>query len=69
MIKVFIGHHLTPYAADPQDIAEPVAFLASDAARFITGATLAVDGGITSHAAPFSDVMKLSAGAGMVNQA
>jgi NAD(P)-dependent dehydrogenase (short-subunit alcohol dehydrogenase family) len=67
MLKLFVGHHLTSYAGEPQDIAEPVAFLASDAARFITGATLAVDGGMTSHAAPFADVTRLSAGAGMIN--
>ena len=68
MIELFTGHHLTPYVANPEDIAEPVAFLASDAARFITGATLAVDGGMTSHAAPFADVLKMSAGAGMIKQ-
>jgi len=68
MIELFTAHHLTPYVADPEDIAEPIAFLASDAARFITGATLAVDGGMTSHAAPFADVMKMSAGAGMIKQ-
>jgi NAD(P)-dependent dehydrogenase (short-subunit alcohol dehydrogenase family) len=68
MIELFTGHHLTPYVAEPQDIAEPIAFLASDAARFITGATLAVDGGMTSHAAPFADVLKMSAGAGMIRQ-
>jgi len=32
---------------DPQDIADAVLFLASDAANFITGLTLTVDGGIT----------------------
>ena len=68
MLELFVSHHLTPYVADPQDIAEPVAFLASDAARFITGATLGVDGGMTSHAAPFADVLKMSAGAGMIKQ-
>lgn len=68
MLELFTAHHLTPYVAEPQDIAEPVAFLASDAARFITGATLAADGGMTSHAAPFADVMKMSAGAGMIKQ-
>lgn len=68
MVELFTSHHLTPYVASPDDIAEPVAFLASDAARFITGATLAVDGGMTSHAAPFADVLKMSAGAGMIKQ-
>ena len=67
MIELFTAHHLTPYVANPQDIAKPVAFLASDAARFITGATVPVDGGMTSHAAPFADVMKLSS-AGMLKQ-
>lgn len=33
--------------ADPQDIGEVVAFLASDAARHITGATLSPTGGLT----------------------
>ncbi len=34
---------------DPQDIAETVAFLASDAARNITGQVLVSDGGCASH--------------------
>jgi 3(or 17)beta-hydroxysteroid dehydrogenase len=36
----FIGH--------PDDIAEAVVYLASDAARYVTGQTLAVDGGFTA---------------------
>lgn len=68
MIELFTSHHLTPYVAEPQDIAYPIAFLASDEARFITGATLAVDGGMTCHTPPFADMMKLSAG-GMIGQA
>lgn len=41
---------LTPLGrwATPEDIADVVAFLASDAARFVTGATLAADGGMAN---------------------
>lgn len=34
---------------EPDDIAQAVAFLASPAARYITGAELAVDGGLTAQ--------------------
>ena len=33
----------------PEDIADVIAFLASDDSRFITGQGLVVDGGVTSH--------------------
>ncbi|GGC01273.1 putative short-chain type dehydrogenase/reductase y4lA [Novosphingobium endophyticum] len=42
----------------PEDIAEPVAFLASDAARNITGQTLASDGGVSIHVPGFSSYAK-----------
>jgi NAD(P)-dependent dehydrogenase (short-subunit alcohol dehydrogenase family) len=32
--------------ANPDDIADVIVFLASDAARFITGETISVDGGM-----------------------
>ncbi len=37
-----------PVAGQPEDIAQAALFLASDAARFITGHTLVVDGGATA---------------------
>lgn len=44
--QVFQSTHALPIAwAEPEDIANAVAFLASDEARYITGATLPVDAG------------------------
>lgn len=41
-------------AGAPEDIAEAVAFLASDAARNITGQTLVADGGVSIHIPGFT---------------
>jgi NAD(P)-dependent dehydrogenase (short-subunit alcohol dehydrogenase family) len=35
--------------AEPGEIAEAVLYLASDAARFVTGAELVIDGGYTAR--------------------
>lgn len=51
---VLLSNTLTPALGTPRDIAETVAFLASDAAAFITGSTLTVDGGFTAHQASFA---------------
>ena len=37
-----------PYFGNPNDVAEVVLFLASDRARYITGADIVVDGGYTA---------------------
>ena len=38
-----------PEAGKPEDIANMVAFLASDESAYVTGAALALDGGITAR--------------------
>lgn len=45
-VRELLGRH-----ADPADIADVVLFLASDAARWVNGQALAVDGGITGGVA------------------
>ena len=42
------SQHLDALVSQPQDVAEVVAFLASDAARCITGQVIAVDGGLSA---------------------
>jgi NAD(P)-dependent dehydrogenase (short-subunit alcohol dehydrogenase family) len=49
-------HHLTPYLGNPRQIADVVAFLASEESGFITGAEIPVDGGFTSHAPTIADM-------------
>jgi NAD(P)-dependent dehydrogenase (short-subunit alcohol dehydrogenase family) len=46
---ILLAQHLTPELGRPRQIADVVAFLASDESSFITGATIPVDGGFTSH--------------------
>jgi NAD(P)-dependent dehydrogenase (short-subunit alcohol dehydrogenase family) len=61
MVELYTSHHLTPYIGETEDIAAPVCFLASEEARFITGTVVTVDGGMTAHCAPYSDILKMSA--------
>jgi NAD(P)-dependent dehydrogenase (short-subunit alcohol dehydrogenase family) len=48
-LEKYRRHHATPYLGEPADIAHLIAFLASDAARFITGQVVAADGGASTH--------------------
>jgi NAD(P)-dependent dehydrogenase (short-subunit alcohol dehydrogenase family) len=61
IIQMMRRHHLTPWLGTPQDIANVVVFLASDRARFITGVTIPVDGGLSVHAPQWADELDLLA--------
>lgn len=43
--KIYAERIPLGYVAPPEEVAEVVAFLASDAARYLTGVVLPVDGG------------------------
>jgi len=47
--EIFQLNHLSPRLCLPQDIANAVAFLASDEASFVNGQVLKVDGGMLAH--------------------
>lgn len=46
---------LTPYPGRSEDVANLVLFLASDESRYITGQTICIDGGMSSHIAAKTD--------------
>ncbi|MDO7833478.1 SDR family oxidoreductase [Sphingobium sp. HBC34] len=48
-IDGFAEQNLTPFVGGPEDIAEVTCFLASPAARYVTGQIIPVDGGMHVH--------------------
>ncbi|MEZ0242566.1 MAG: SDR family oxidoreductase, partial [Sphingomonas sp.] len=60
-IDAVLAETLLPYLGEPDDIAHAVVFLASDAARSITGHTLVVDGGTSIHVPGFEGMTRANA--------
>jgi NAD(P)-dependent dehydrogenase (short-subunit alcohol dehydrogenase family) len=49
MLEGYARSILTPTVGEPRDVADLVAFLCSDEARYITGQSIAIDGGMSAH--------------------
>jgi NAD(P)-dependent dehydrogenase (short-subunit alcohol dehydrogenase family) len=62
--EILLAHHLSPEFGAPIDVANVVAFLASDEARFINGALIPVDGGFTAHQSTMVDLERMFAATG-----
>lgn len=64
--QMTLDNNVLPYLGRPEDIAEAALFLLSDAARYVTGQLLAVDGGQTIHLPVVADMWRLAAGRPLV---
>lgn len=59
MQEVFLKYNTVPYLGRAEDVAASIAFLASDDARYISGQTLSVDGGMSCHNPTVADLQAL----------
>ena len=57
-IEVYADNTLTPRLGRAEDIAAAVVFLACDAASFITGQLISVDGGLLAHHPAMAEIRK-----------
>lgn len=62
LLEIVREETLTPYLGDPSDIANTVAFLASEEARYITGQAIIVDGGTSIHIPGYARLKEMFAG-------
>jgi NAD(P)-dependent dehydrogenase (short-subunit alcohol dehydrogenase family) len=60
--EMMLRHQLVPRFGRPEDIAELAVFLASDAAGFITGQCIHVDGGMGAHTPIYAEGITAIAG-------
>lgn len=64
--QMTLDNNVLPYLGQPDDIAQAALFMLSDAARYVTGQILAVDGGQTVHLPVVADMWRLAAGKPLV---
>ena len=61
-LKIVDDSILTPHRGKPTDLANLIVFLASDEAAYVTGQTIAADGGLMSHMPYHAQVRTLGLG-------
>jgi NAD(P)-dependent dehydrogenase (short-subunit alcohol dehydrogenase family) len=57
-IDLIRRHTLTPFAGQPEDIADLSVFLASDESRYITGSIIRIDGGVLAKSPFASEILE-----------
>ncbi len=61
-VRIDADNILAPQPGTPQDIADAVIFLASDASRFINAHVMPVDGGLLAHTPTYAQTRALGSG-------